>query len=375
MLTSSNSTETKRQLAEALGRIAQGIERQYIGKEADLEEFVRVVPMAVRGRQELQGGEIRPTLLEILGYTEITCDDHPVITFAMAGHKVIKIVPDYVVKNAEQKDLATWELKAPAEDVDGKEPIEQLMSYCSEPKRQTPIGILFNGRKLRVFINPEYPGLGKYKRISEAPAPLFNFKHSPVLSLELDDPEPGDKAPYKLFVETLTSLNCTNLSAGAVNCARKLAEKKLKDIQSKALNAKIVKCLQEALTSPTDEIIRAVAGAIHLWEGFETPPGLDDAVRAWHEKDNTKPSQTIEAVEIQAKQSINGIVRQKVAQICTSKGYDFLVQANVKGLRFRNEGGNGYHPVPQAEGVPGNLFVGGLSTEDAKKVIYRLEAL
>ena len=372
-----NPTE-KKQIVDLLNRIVEGIEKQYITKEADLEQFVRVVPIAVRGMQELQGGEIKPTLLEILGYTDLTCDDHPIITFVMAGRKGVKIIPDYVVKSAEQKDLATWELKAPTEDVDSKEPIEQLMSYCSEPKRQTPIGILFNGRKLRVFINSEYPGLGKYKRISEAPTPLFNFKRSPVLSLELDDPEPSDKVPYKLIVDNLLSLSCSSLSDGAVSCARKLAEKKLGIVRDGERDRKIVEGLQEALASPTDEMIKAIAGSIHSWKDFETPPSLDDAVRAWQKrKDNVRRSQTIEGVESQAKQSINGIVRQKVAQICSdsSKGYDFLVRANIKGLRFRNEGGNGYHPVPQAAGVPGNLFVGGLSTEDAKKVIYRLEAL
>ena len=374
-----SANDVKKQLVVWLDHVLEGIHKNHIESEHHLEAKVCIISEKDRGKALYDTGvDPTATLLELLGYTDMTCDDHPVIAFTVAGHKAVKIIPDYVTKSAEQKDLATWELKAPAEDVDSKEAVEQLMSYCREPKRQTPIGVLFNGRRLRVFVNSEYPGLGKYKKISEAAALLFDFRHSPVLSLELDASEPGDKSALKPVVDTFISLSRTILSDGAIIYAKRLAEKKLKDVRDGERDRKIVECLQEALASPTDEMIKAIAANIHSWKDFETPPGLDDAVRAWQKrKDNAKRSQTIEAVESQAKQSINGIVRQKVAQICAdaNKGYDFLVHANVKGLRFRNEGGNGYHPVLQAAGVPNDLFVGGLSTEDAKKVIYRLDAL
>ena len=372
------ASDTKKHLIEWIEHVLEGIHKNYITSESDLESKVRVLSDGNRAiaRFNNSGVDPPPTLLELLGYNDVTCDDHPTITTSIKGHKAVKIIPDYIVKSIEQKDLATWELKAPAEDVDSRESVEQLMSYCLEAKRQTPIGVLFNGRKLRVYINPDYQGLGKYKKISEAEVPLIDFRHSPVLSLDLALPELDDKKPYKQVGDTLISLSCAILSAGSVNLAKKIADKRLGEIKDEKRNAQIVLCLQEAFASPTDEILKAVTAAIHQWDGVEAPPGPDDAVRAWHNrKDKPKQSQTIKTVETQAKQSINGIVRQKVVQLCTSKGYAFLNNANVKGLRFRNEGGNGYHPVPQAEGVPSNLFVGGLSSEDAKKVIYQLDAL
>lgn len=373
-----SASDLKKQLAEWITYTLEGIHKNFIKSESDLETKIRVLSEEDRdkARYDNRGVNPPPTLLELLGYNDVTCDDHPTVTFTIAGRKAIKIIPDYIVKSAEQKDLATWELKAPTEDIDSKESVEQLMSYCLEPKRQTPIGVLFNGRKLRVYINPDFPGLGKYKKISEAELSVFDFKHSPVLSLELVHPEPNDKQPYKQVSDALISLSSMCLSAGSVNHAKKMAERRLKEREDEKRNAKIVLCLQEAFASPTDEIVKAVSTAIRIWDGLETPPGPDDALRAWYNrKDKPKQSQTIEAVETLAKRSINSIVRQKVVQICASRGYDFLASANVKGLRFRNTGGNGYHPVPQAEGVPGNLFVSGLSTEAAKKVIYQLDAL
>ena len=379
MVDNGSFSDLKKQLAAWLDHILEGIRKDLIASEQDVENKVRVISDKEREKALFNtGATLFPSLLELLGYSLETCDDHPVITVIQAGQKLIKTIPDYIVKSSDQKDLAIWELKAPNEDVDGNGHVAQLRSYCIDQKRQTAIGILFNGRKIRVFINPDYPGLGKYKKISDEPEKTraFDFRCSPVLSLDLDSPKSSDKTLQKAVVDVLIGLSLAKLSGKSVVYARSLAEKKLAEGKDKERNRKIVVGLHKALSNPTDQVIAAIASVISEWDGLDSAPQTEDAVAAWHKrKDNTTNPQTIKTVEIQAKQSINSIVRQKVVQLCTSKSYNFLDKANVKGLRLRNEGGNGYHPVPQAEGVPSNLFVGGLSSEDAKKVIYQLDAL
>ena len=361
--------DTRKQLEEWLNRIQAKLQRQVLSSEKELDNYVRIVPEFERELLlEDTGGKIPPTLLEILGFSIHTCLSQPKLMTIVHGRIKWSYRPDYVVMD-NQKDAAIWDLKAANENLDKDEYVSQITTYCHASERPSPIGILFNGSGLRVFINPDYPGLSKYKKISDEPEKTrkYNFRCNPVVSVELAD--------NMLMTDTLMRLSAKSLSGNATKVAKDLAEKKWKEINDGIRRKMIIECLMSSLSNPSDGVIEAIATVKDIWYGLEPEPTPDDAVRVWQKRKHLSATNTLKNIETNAKQSINAIVRARVAEVCNKKGWDCLAAAEVKGLRWRTEGGNGYHPLPQNAGVPENLHIGGLSAGDAKRVIQHLETL
>ncbi len=360
-MTSSGNGTDKKQLADVLNRIAIGIEKQYIGKESDLEDFVRVVPASVRGRQILQGGAINPTLLEVLGYSEDTCDDH---NTKKVGH--VSFIPDYVC-GIDQKTWMVLDLKAPGVSINGDKMADFIQSYCRALHPPAPLGVLYNGYSIRVFLNPEYPGFGKFLSLKDEPdkTKAINFYQTPIASAEASNPSE--------LVKVLLELSSLTLSEGVASLAKKLANRFIKDVGQAAWRRQVCDQIRNALLKPTDEVIAALAEVDSLWSQLTPRPTPDQAKDAWNRQES-QPI-TIASVESVAKQSINGLLRQRIADLHAAKGMGYTDYNLIKGLRSRAHGGNGYHLVPQGQNVPTNLYVAGVSTEDAKKIIQQLDKL
>ena len=361
MVEQANGADIKKELSELLERIVLGIDKQFISKEVDVEEFVRIVPDAVRGKQKLHGGSIKPTLLEILGYSNETCEDH---VQKNVGHT--NFIPDYICGTG-QKTWMVLDLKAPDVALNGSKMADFIQSYCQTLRPSAPLGVLYNGYSLRVFINPHYPGLEKYRKLSEEQdkAKAINFYQTPVASADSTRPTEMTKI--------LLTLSVASLSGSAVAVAKRYANIVIKGRDDENDNKKIQEILKVALLNPNIDVIAAMTGVDSLWEEFTPRPTHDKVLAAWN-KLKEKPI-TIASVESTAKQSINGLLRQKVADVCSAKGLGVLTQNQIRGLRSRPHGGNGYYLVPQGPGVPTDLYVAGVPTNDAKKIIEQLDTL
>ena len=356
------SSSEKKQIVDLLNRIAMGTEKQLIKSEKDLEMFIRIMLDADRELASLYGGELNPTLLELLGYTSATCDDHPYL-MTIVGHT--KYSPDYVLSSG-QKTLAILDLKAPGINLDTRDWKGQIQSYCARGDKNAPIGILFNGKSIRVFINPDYPGFAKYKKLSTDPntKKQINFYETPV---EAEDDN------IDAIAGILLKISVSSLSDNAVSIARKMADAKIRAFGTDQWIKEVRNRLRVAITELSDETIRAIASVDNLWEGMEKKPEPADVVIAWHRREET--TVTVASVKATAKQSINSLLRQKVAEICAVKGWNYVQSRQLKGLRHRVFGGNGYYLVEPTEGVPSNLYIAGVATIDAERIIAQLEQL
>jgi hypothetical protein len=372
MIQPNHGADAKKQLAELLARIALGIDKQFISREMDIEEFVRIVPDSVRGKQELHGGTIKPTLLEILGYSDENCEDH---NTKKVGHT--NFIPDYVCGTG-QKTWMVLDLKAPDVSLDGPKNGPKMgdfiQSYCHTLNPPAPIGVLYNGYSLRVFINPRYPGFERFLKLSEEQdkAKAINFYHTPVASADANRPAE--------MIKILLLLSASSLSGNAVTVAKRFANARIKENDDKIVAKKIQEILNAVLLNPSEDIIAALAGIDSLWEEFTPRPTQDKILSAWGifvaaELVREEKPVTIASVESTAKQSINGLLRQKVADVYSTKGEQLLTPIAVRGLRSRHHGGNGYHLVPQGPGIPPNLYVAGVATVEAKRIIQDLDKI
>lgn len=346
-------SDTKRQLLEFLQRVSSGIENQAIQKEAHLEQLVRIQTtdqIALWEIQGLQKTESSATLLEILGYSGNDVEDHPKKKTVVGQ---ISFAPDYVLK-AGQKDLAVLDLKAPEETLDKEKWFGQIHSYYDQIK--APIGILFNGHSVRVYINVGLKGLANFREI---------FANQPVAMADFKKP--------KEMVELLLKLEAANLKADAVAVARKLAASEKRRIEDTHRQEKIRKCITEALLNPSDDVIAALLMVDGLWQDFDPVPTETQLLTAWSNR--KEPSLTVAAVKSTAKLGVNVVLRQKVADVCASKGWDYLMSHPIKGLSYHNAKEKGYQPVPARTGVPVDLHVRGVSAETAERIIQQLDKL
>ena len=355
------SLTEKKQVVDLLNRIADGISRQLTKSEKDLERFVRVMSDAERDTDDLhREGKPKATLLQLLGYTLASCDDHPYF-MTIIGHT--RYSPDYIL-NSGQKVLAILDLKAPGISLDDREGIEQVQSYCARGDKASPLGVLFNGRSIRIFVNPDYPGFTRYKKLSTAedPRKRINFYETPVEAADND---------VNAVAAVLLKISVMSLSDDSASVARKMANAKIQTIEKGKWAHEVSDRLRAALSEPSDEVIRAVASIDSLWVGMEKGPEPADAVIAWNRRKEVPI--TVASVKATAKQSINGLLRQTVAEACATRGWADVESRRVRGLRHRGFGGNGYHLVPQGKGVPLDLHVAGVATADADSIISQLE--
>lgn len=241
--------------------LSEGIECQEIQSEADIEQMFRVETdqqIALWKRRGIEKSEKNSTLLEILGYGNADIDDHPVKKNVVGQ---ISYAPDYILKR-QQKMLAIVDLKAPDQDLDRERWIGQISSYCRELK--VPIGLLFNGTDLRVFINTEIKGLTKHKEL---------FYNQPVASAGTHE--------MKQMVEILLKLSASSLEENPIMAASGFANKRRAEFRDRDRQKRIQHLLQAALTNPSSEIFSALAGLDSIWGNNEAKPSEQELASAW----------------------------------------------------------------------------------------------
>lgn len=343
-------SDTRKRLSDFLRKLIEGIEDQGIQSETDLDQVFRVESEAQAVLWKVRGipkTDENATLLEILGYGVSNVEDHPVKKVVVG---TIHYAPDYILKH-QQRLLAIIDLKAPGVNLDHEKWMGQIYSYCRELK--VPLGLLFNGREVRVFINTEVKGLTRYKDL---------FSSQPVAAASYHD--------QKQMAEILLRFAASSLQSDPIIVARTLANKRARELKDKQRQKRIQEQLRHLLANPTDELFALLSTLDGVWGDIEPNPSEAELVAAWR----LRPL-TANPVEPMPKGSINAKMRQTIAQVCKEKGWDFLKTKQINGLRYRQHGGNGYYLVPQSQGVPTDLYVQGVPSEDAKRITQQLEQL
>jgi len=248
-------------LGDYLQALSDGIECQEIQSESDVEQMVRVETeqqLALWKRRRMIRAE-NSTLLEILGYSATNVDDHP-LKKVVVGQ--IRYAPDYILRS-QQKMLAIVELKAPDQNLDRERWIGQINSYCKELK--VPIGLLFNGTDLRVFINTAIKPLEKYKDL---------FDCQPVAS--------AGAHQRKQMIDILLKLTALSLEDNPVSVASGFARKRRTEFDDRDRQKKIQNTLNDALMNPSDEVFADLAALDGIWGNVDTKPSEQELKSAWN---------------------------------------------------------------------------------------------
>ena len=348
--TALDDSNLKKQLKGYLENLILGIEKGHkvagvslqTVSESDLEKFVRV------------GIEGDATLLRILGYNETDIDDHPVKRVLVG---TTQFAPDYILRR-QQKRLAVLDLKKPEEDLDNKKWAWQVLSYCQQ--MDAPIGLLFNGFSLRVFINTHDKQLSKYQNL---------FSEEPVATAEHTN--------LARMTELLSKFAVESLQSNPIALAKNLAGKQAVIIHGGKRQEEIRSILKKFLASSPSVDINGILSALttvdSLWAELDPKPTEAELVAAW----NTSSQATLQPPETNGKMSINPALRAKIVEVCALKGWEVIEKAQIKGLNYRLDGNEdkGFRPVSHGPNVPTGLCVQGKNTADAKKVIEELEKL
>ena len=256
--------DTRKRLSEFISNLSDVINRETIQTEADLEKFVQVKSKAQLDLREALGyvkTETNATLLEILGYRPEDVDDH-LPKRVIVGQ--IRYSPDYVLK-FKQKPFAIVDLKSPDTNIDHERWVGQIRCYCRD--ESAPIGILFNGRSLRVFINTELKGLTKYDN---------DFKGQPVAA--------ADQHEVKQMVEMLLKFASMPPEANPIALARGFANKRLKESSNRKWQDTVVERVRHLLTDPSDDVLAAIAGVESAWNEIEPKPSSAELEKIWRER-------------------------------------------------------------------------------------------
>ena len=223
------------------GHKVAGVTLQIVS-ESDLERFVRV------------GVEGDATLLNILGYSGTNVDDHP-IRRVLIG--TTQFAPDYVLRH-QQKNLAVLDLKKPEEDLNNKNWVGQVLSYCQQIKPPAPLGLLFNGYALRVYINTHDRQLSKYHEW---------FSEEPVATAEHSD--------FEGMAGLLSKFYFKSLQANPIALTKKLANieigKRKPVMRQKQIRSILAKSLTTSPPGDIHEVLSALATVNSLWRDIDPP--------------------------------------------------------------------------------------------------------
>ena len=256
-----STSNLKQLLNDYLQMLSDGIECQEIQSEADIEQMFRVETeqqLALWKRRGIEKTENNSTLLEILGYSNSDVEDHPVKKVVVG---TISYAPDYILKR-QQKMLAIVDLKAPGQNLDRDRWTGQVNSYCRELK--VPIGLLFNGTDLRVFINTEIKGLTRHKDL---------FYRQPVAS--------AGTSELKQMVDILLKLATPSLEENPILVANMFAKKRLAEICDRDRKKRIQSLLKAALLDPSAEILSVLSTLDSIWGNAEAKPSEQELSTAW----------------------------------------------------------------------------------------------
>lgn len=254
--------------------LSNGIENEVIRSEADIEQLFRVETQEQLALWELKGIERKnKTFLEMLGYSNSDIEDHPVKVVVVGQ---IRYAPDYILKR-QQKKLAIIDLKAPGQNLDRERWMGQIKSYCRE--LNIPIGVLFNGTELRVFVNTDFPGLRKHRDL---------FLDQPVASANFQ----GSKGSYerKQMVDILLKFAAETLEPNPVAIANGFAKKQRELIDSRNRQKRIQNRLMSILANPSAPMFRALASVEGIWDDTEQKPSEVELIKSWQGIINAQPA-------------------------------------------------------------------------------------
>ena len=343
-------SDTQHQLKAFLSTLLELIDTQAIQQENHLEQVVRV-----RTQQQLailsmlsSGVESSRTLLELLGYDVADVADHPRRTII----GTVSYEPDYLLQSGE-RPLVVLDLKAPEVSLNSDRAVSQICTYCRGVK--APLGLLFNGSELRVFINTEYKGLTKYKEFSLKPVAVV------------------DRHDLAGMAELLSRFNRSALFQNPLALARKLADKRWRELNDQQRQAVIRKNLREMLSNPPAALLAALPVLDGVWDDLEPKPSETEIVHAWRTQKTADVTGTVGPTRTGA----NPELRRTVAEVCATKGWQAIEQAKISGLRYRLNGieERGFRLVPQGAGVPTGLCVQGRDAPGARRIIAELQSI
>lgn len=263
------SIDTRKRLFEFTGNLSKAINNLTVQTEADLEKFVQVESKAQLDLREALGyvkTEMNSTLLEILGYRYEDVDDH-LTKKVIVGQ--IRYSPDYILK-IKQKPFAIIDLKSPDTNIDHDRWIGQIHCYCRD--ESAPIGILFNGRSLRVFINTELKGLTRFHE---------HFNGQPIAV--------ADEHEVKQVVEILLRFAYGSVEVNPISIARSFADKRLKEINNRRWQDTVAERINRILDEPSNDVLSAIAGVENAWTGIDPKPSGADVEKIWKERPIPKP--------------------------------------------------------------------------------------
>jgi hypothetical protein len=337
------------ELEKFLSRLLEVIDQQPI-QERDLEEIVgvRTPKQLAVGSIVGDGSSSKPTLLELLGYGVADVADHPKLT--IIGR--VTYEPDYLLQ-PQGRPLAVLDLKAPEVSLDKDKAASQICTYCHRVK--APLGLLFNGRELRVFINTEYKGLTRYSEFAEQPVAVV------------------DRHDLSAMAALLARFSKSALAPNPAKLASTLATKRRGEESDRQRQMLIRQKLKEILADPPQELLAALPSLETVWDDFDPKPSQSELLGAWR-LDQTTHNRP---VATPGRTGANPELRRVVAQVCAARGWEAITQAHISGLRYRLDGveAQGYRLVPQGPGVPPGLCVQGKDTAGARRIVADLENL
>ena len=342
---------TKQEIKRYLESLIIGIQRGHEVAGVTIKVQTEA-ELAVRVGLKAQGA----TLLRILGYADNTVCDQVSVDMGSAPK-----FPDYVL--GYPKGLIDLELKKPDENIDDLKWARQVLSYCIF--KEIPLGVLFNGIALRVFINVR---LFANNRDKNSPKYKLYFSEQPVAR--------ADASNISSMVDLFYALSSEQIDGTAIAFGRRLAKKRIAEIEGGEHQRRLCERLTFILsTNPPyiDEVLKSLSLSPELWTDFERQPDPEELRRAWNSRQ----------LLINKKEHKIGLreVREKIVEVCEANGWSAIEKAKIKGLNYRLDGVlvKGYSPVTKGadvnSAVPTGLRIQRMNSSTARLIVDSLNLL
>lgn len=330
-----NMNDLRGELSQYFATILAEIDAGRIVKEEDLALFVppTAYPYA-----------LTRNLLTILGYDSAQVKGQHGVRLAASTYRV-----DYRVETGTQPWLL--ELKAPTESCG--EHLKQLRDYFFGSP-DVPLGVLFNGKEARVYVNTSHKGLKTYES-----------------DLGLEPVRMADTRQASQLVDIFAPLAWSGSMLDTLPLARQWAKarraKIAADKRSKARKATVQAAVDELLSDPQDDLLeKALECSAKLKELQAT---VDDIRDAWLARLHRQPKQAFPD-----NVKINPTMRALVARVCGKIGYEALHNLRIRGLYLYtgDKASMRGTPVEPGPGVPDGLSVAAVDRPSGERIIATL---
>ncbi len=257
--------DMKRLLRTYLSNLQRDINERKLPKEQYLEERVhltedRLAQLVAFGAQTSRE---TATLFGILGYSPDRVNVQP--TMVYFGTRRVR--PDYVLLR-EGRPSVVVDLKQPGLELAKEEFYGQLAFYIH--KFEIPIGILFNGTNVHVFVNTHLPELRRHRG---------RFDEEPVWT--------ATSADMDEMIETLCNISREALQNEPVVAARKYIRWRSTRDREIAIQKAIVQAtdqrlaairtrLQEIRTTPPDYVLTAICEYDDAWNSLLSTATMEE---------------------------------------------------------------------------------------------------